>query len=213
MKIWNSNRHMPSYLLVNEKFVFIRVPKTGTRSTLERYKSANNKEMISKIKSPCYQHEGIDYISKFISKEQYPDIKYISCCRNPYSHFYSYYHHTGGSRKFPSFESWLEHHLNTNHVGCLKYHTINNKYALDKLFYTEGGLQDLHDYIDQYCKVKTVNHQNKFQGTYNHNKDKIISEFTKKSIDMIQNKYPEEFEFYGYSKNIEDMFQRGKIDG
>ena len=74
----------PDQAIVNEKFAFVQIPKTGSSSILHSCAELGLTRYL-----PGYRHEGLAFLSRFIPA----GVPVYACVRNPYDQVLSYFFH------------------------------------------------------------------------------------------------------------------------
>ena len=186
-------------LIINDKFIFIRIPKTGSTSLLVE---CRNKNLTSS--HTCYTHEGIVYISKTIPNFYKRDIYCV--VRNPFQQVLSWYMHC--YRNLPkrpmSFNAWLKEGsgLNNVHTRQADYVLINNKIPPNlKIFKFEDGLQPIINFLNnKYNLNLNVLHSNSNPRYISNNWKNHYS--NPENIKLVLESKKREFELFGYSTKI-----------
>ena len=190
-------------IIINDKFIFIQIPKT---SSTVIYNICTKSNLVKDI--GCYRHEGLLYIEKFMKKE----IPVYAIVRNPYSHIYSYFFHRINKKELildnnlnliENFENFVKNNINNVHLRQCDY-IKSNKGIIVTIFKYED--KKIYNYL--YNTYNLIN-ENKI---INENKLPIykkenIKEFfiNKDIVNLIIENRKEEFKMFNYSKNIKDI--------
>lgn len=206
-------------IIVNDKFIIVQIPKTGSTTLKDCFKRYNNQQILAKqIEIGIYRHEGIAVLSNLASKKEFPNIEYIGTCRNPYAQLISWYFHCikhyQETRDFNDFIMKMNNRSKENMCGQFKYHSIDGQYIMDKVYPFECGIKNTindiiirhnlknlpNNIIEKHSNQNTIKSYQEY--TKNHNWREIIS---KKTLEHIQDKYQRDFDFYGYSYDPDKM--------
>jgi len=190
--------------IINNKFVFIQIPKTSSTSIL---KLAYKNKLIKKQKG--YRHECLAYLENFFDNK----LPVYAIVRNPFMHIYSYFFHrirhneivlNNNLSIIKNFENFVKNEVNNVHLRQYDY-IKSNKGIKVNIYKFENN--NLMDYLVKTYKLKPL--QNK-----NHNINKLkeknkinIKDFFKSQeiVDLIIKERHLEFKDFGYSTKIEDL--------
>ena len=207
------NKRIP--IIANKKFVIVRTPKTGSCSFYYSFGHLNEDLLFLNM----HMHDGIAALRNLYPKANYPNVKYIGISRNPYSKILSwYFHHLRytDKREYPdNFTQFVNdnNHPTRMHCETKKYHLIDGRWAMDIMYCFEDSVNNIISDISNIFSVKN-------NGIKDKNRNPRIQVMLKKmsfdsrlsfllnhpeAIDKIRENYKEDFEFYGYSMNPEDM--------
>jgi len=206
-------------IIVNDKFIIVQTPKTGSTTLRDCFKRYNNYQTLKKqIAIGIYRHEGIAVLSNLASKKEFPNIEYIGTCRNPYAQLISWYFHCV---KFHNQKNSFNHYIMEQSVrleeACgsqFNYHSLDGQYIMDKVYPFECGIKNTindiiirhnlknlpNNIIEKHSNQNTIKSYQEY--TKNHNWREIIS---KKTLEHIQDKHQRDFDFYGYSYDPDKM--------
>lgn len=222
------------HLVISKKYLYIRTQKTGSTSVqtaFAKYSDGQILNQIHKTKLLVTGHEGLDHLSQFVPKSEFPDIKYLGIVRNPYARIISWYWHekraSTGNIKKQTFESWIDQWDNrlNDLANMYKFHLIDGVYSIDRVYAFEYGIPFvLKDMQSTFEIIKTKPHNkyiaNLHKQTYQNlesihvnankrhrkNLKENLELLNKKTIQILQDKLNKDFDFYSYSYNPEDMF-------
>ena len=186
-------------LIINDKFIFIRIPRTGTTSLFTECKKHH---LIRNY--TCYTHEGIVYISNTIPHFYKRDIYCI--VRNPFQQVLSWYMYCNRNNVniTESFNKWLKRGVGLNdvHTRQADYVLINNKIPPNlKIFKFEDGLESIIKFLnDKYNLNLNTLHINS-NPTYNPKYWKNYYS-NRENIKLVLESKKREFELFGYSSKI-----------
>jgi len=194
-------------IVVNNKFIFIQIPKTGTTSViteLMKFKLTQN------IK--CFRHEGLKFIQHLYSNKNIPVYAIV---RNPFRQTLSYFFHRVNLEEIiidkndiiMEFRKWCrESDLSNNtHLLQTKYIETNNLNIQKKvkIFKFEDG-------IDFFIKYLNCIHELNLDVSFHTNKNNIfeyknisfLDFFDSPTEDIIVKELNNQFEELQYSKDI-----------
>jgi hypothetical protein len=188
-------------ILLNENFVVIQIPKTSTTMLLNSIKGRD---------MDCYRHEGIRYIENFIRH----DLPVYAVVRNPYTQIYSYFFHCVDRNGFKlddnltlkeNFTVFVKLNINDTHVRQYDY-IRSSKCTNVKIFKYEEN--NFVDYLNQKYNLsidKSIKLNENKNPMYDKSKETIISFFSQELVELIQKHRVNEFEMFGYSKEIGEI--------
>jgi hypothetical protein len=198
-KLNNTNNE----IIINDKFIFIQIPKTSSTVVYNMCAKYNLTKCIE-----CYRHEGLLYIENFIKKE----VPVYAIVRNPYSHIYSYFFHKINKNELildnklnvvQNFEIFVMNNVNDVHL-CQCSYIRSNKGIIVKTFKYED--KNFYDYL---CNTYNLINENKIVNENKlsiYKKENIKNFFINKDIvNLIIKNRKEEFEMFNYSTDINDI--------
>lgn len=195
-------------IVVNDKFIFIQIPKTGSTSIVSELKKV---ELTKNVK--CYRHEGLKFIQHLYSNIKIPVYAIV---RNPFRQTLSYFFHRVNYKEIVvnkkniiiEFRKWCkESNLKENtHLIQTKYLETNNNDIKNnlKIFKFEDG-------IDFFIKYLNSRHELNLDVSFHTNENKIseykniafLDFFDKQTVDFIVKELNNQFETFKYSKDIQ----------
>jgi len=209
LALWEqTKKQIDSYdLVINDKFIFIQIPKTGTSSVVSELKNINLTKHIK-----CFRHEGIRYIQHLYENKNLPVYAIV---RNPYRQVLSYFFHrinygeifVDKNKIVLEFRKWCkESELSKNiHLLQNKYLETNNPVVKEqiKVFKFEDG-------IDFFIKYLNKNHNLSLNTLFHTNVNKVseyknvpfLDFFDEATIDIIKRDLKSQFESFQYSMDI-----------
>jgi len=205
-KLWNTSEE--HHIVLNKHFCFIQIPKTSSSNMMQ---NCIEKGLITML--PCYRHEGLLFIEKYIDDSNFPIYTIV---RNPFCQIHSYFFHRIKHNEIKidknlsivaNFENFCRNTFNDVHLQQYNY-IRSNKNLKVKFFKLEEGVDKLNNHI-----LKTHNIDLQLQKTHhnaNEIKDKtkvdLQSFFANKEIiDLIIQARRKEFELFNYPTNINSI--------
>ena len=141
-------------VVINEHFIFIQIPKTGTSSIVSELKKIG---LTKNIK--CYRHEGLKYIQHLYHNKNIPVYAIV---RNPYRQTLSYFFHRinydeitiNKNNIIQEFRKWCkESKIGSNlHLLQSKYLNTENKIIAKNIQifkFEENGVQFFIQYLNK----------------------------------------------------------------
>lgn len=187
-------------IIINDKFLFIQIPKNGSSSIL---KSCREKKLTKKIN--CFKHEGVDYLSKINDLSK---IDVLTTIRNPFSRLVSFHLHHNKNikikesikifkidvKKLFKNKNWGEFYFSQ-----IEYLKINNTYKENiKKYKIEKGMCKIIEEINENYKIELKpNNINKHVEEYD-----FRDFYDSSTIDFVINEFEEEFVKLNYSMKI-----------
>ena len=209
LALWEQTKEqIDSYdLVINDKFIFIQIPKTGTSSVVSELKNIN---LTKNIK--CFRHEGIRYIQHLYENKKLPVYAIV---RNPYRQVLSYFFHrinygeifVDKNKIVFEFRKWCkESELSKNiHLLQNKYLETNNPVVKEqiKVFKFEDGIDFFIEYLNK-------NHNLSLNTKFHTNVNKVseyknvpfLDFFDQATIDIIKRDLKSQFDSFQYSMDI-----------
>ena len=194
-------------LVINEKFIFIQIPKTGTTSVVTELKKVGLTKYLK-----CFRHEGIKYIQHLYTNKNTPVYAIV---RNPFRQTLSYFFHrvnygeifVNKDNIVDEFRKWCrESNLSKNvHLLQTKYLETNNVNIKNKI-----KIFKFEDGVDFFIKYLNITHQLNLDTSFHSNENNIseykniafLDFFNKETVDLIKKQLQEQFETFNYSKDI-----------
>jgi len=194
-------------VVINNNFIFIQIPKTGSTSVVTELKKINLTKHIL-----CYRHEGLKYIQHLYPNKNTPVYAIV---RNPFRQTLSYFFHrvnygeifVNKNNIVMEFRNWCkENKLFTNvHLLQSKYLETNNINIKNKIkiFKFEDGIDFFIQYLNttHQLNLDTSNHSNENQVSEYKN-IAFLDFFDKETIELIQKELRLQFEIFQYSMDI-----------
>ena len=197
LKLWEfQNKNNKHNIIINDKFVFIQIPKTSS-TVIFNICHQNNLT----ISLNCYRHEGLLYLENFIKN----NIPIYTIVRNPFSHIYSYFFHKLNLNEveldqnlnlIQNFENFVRIYVNNIHLRQCDYLKSNMGNKV-KIFKYEN--LNIYNYL---CSNKITN-----KNEIDIYKKKDIKSFfiNKEIVDLIIKNRINEFKIFNYSTDINDI--------
>ena len=193
--------------MINDKFIFIQIPKTGSTSVVTELKNINLTKFIK-----CFRHEGIRYIQHLYQNKNLPVYAIV---RNPYRQVLSYFFHrinygeifVDKNNIIWEFRKWCrESELSKNiHLLQNKYLETNNQIVKEKIkvFKFEDGIDFFIDYLNMHhdLNLDTNIHTNVNKVTEYKNIP-FLDFFDDVTINIIKRDLKNQFELFQYSTDI-----------
>ena len=194
-------------VVINDKFIFIQIPKTGSTSVVTELKNINLTKFIK-----CFRHEGIRYIQHLYQNKNLPVYAIV---RNPYRQVLSYFFHrinygeifVDKNNIIWEFRKWCrESELSKNiHLLQNKYLETNNQIVKEKIkvFKFEDGIDFFIDYLNMHhdLNLDTNIHTNVNKVTEYKNIP-FLDFFDDVTINIIKRDLKNQFELFQYSTDI-----------
>jgi hypothetical protein len=194
-------------VVINDKFIFIQIPKTGSTSVVTELKNINLTKFIK-----CFRHEGIRYIQHLYQNKNLPVYAIV---RNPYRQVLSYFFHrinygeifVDKNNIIWEFRKWCrESELSKNiHLLQNKYLETNNQIVKEKIkvFKFEDGIDFFIDYLNMHhdLNLDTNIHTNVNKVTEYKN-ILFLDFFDEATINIIKRDLKNQFELFQYSTDI-----------
>jgi hypothetical protein len=194
-------------VVINDKFIFIQIPKTGTSSVVSELKNINLTKFIK-----CFRHEGIRYIQHLSENKNLPVYAIV---RNPYRQVLSYFFHrinygeifVDKNNIILEFRKWCkESELSKNiHLLQDKYLETNIQIVKDniKVFKFEDGIDFFIEYLNK-------NHNLSLNPNIHTNVNKVseyknvsfLDFFDEATVNIIKRDLKKQFELFQYSMDI-----------
>lgn len=194
-------------VVINDKFIFIQIPKTGTSSVVSELKNINLTKLIK-----CFRHEGIRYMQHLYANKNLPVYAIV---RNPYRQVLSYFFHrinygeifVDKNKIVFEFRKWCrESELSKNiHLLQNKYLETNNPVVKEKIkiFKFEDGIDFFIEYLNK-------NHNLSLNTKIHTNVNKVseyknvpfLDFFDEATINIIKRDLKKQFELLQYSMDI-----------
>ena len=194
-------------IVLNNKFIFIQIPKTGTTSIVSELKKVGLTQSVQ-----CFRHEGLKYIQHLITNKNIPVYAIV---RNPFRQTLSYFFHrvnygeifVNRKKIILEFRKWCrENNLSENvHLLQSNYLETNNTQLKSKIkiFKFEDGIEFFINFLN-------TTHQLSLDPSLHINQNKIseykniafIDFFDKPTIDIIVKGLNKQFDAFDYSKDI-----------
>jgi hypothetical protein len=194
-------------LAINNKFIFIQIPKNGTTSVVTELKRIGLTQNIK-----CFRHEGLKYIQHLYPNKNIPVYAIV---RNPFRQTLSYFFHrvnygeifVNKNNIVMEFRKWCkESKLNKNiHLLQTKYLETNNEIIKKKIkiFKFEDGIDFFIKYLNATYELnldfEIHNNQNKISEYKN---IPFLDFFDNETIELIKKDLHLQFETFSYSKDI-----------
>lgn len=207
--LWKQTREQVELhdVVINDKFIFIQIPKTGTTSVVTELKNINLTKFIK-----CFRHEGIRYIQHLYQNKNLPVYAIV---RNPYRQVLSYFFHrinygeifVDKNKIILEFRKWCrESELSRNiHLLQNKYLETNNSVVKEKIkvFKFEDGIDFFIDYLNTHhdLNLNTNIHTNVNKVTEYKNIP-FLDFFDEATINIIKRDLKNQFESFQYSMDI-----------
>jgi hypothetical protein len=194
-------------VVINDKFIFIQIPKTGSTSVVTELKNINLTKFIK-----CFRHEGIRYIQHLYQNKNLPVYAIV---RNPYRQVLSYFFHrinygeifVDKNNIIWEFRKWCrESELSKNiHLLQNKYLETNNLVVKEKIkvFKFEDGIDFFIEYLNTHHELNldTNIHTNVNKVTEYKNIP-FLEFFDEATINIIKRELKKQFELFQYSTDI-----------
>lgn len=211
LKIWNNGaKH---WIVLNDRFAFIQIPKTSSTSVQTACKAYKDARLGKNL--PAYRHEGLEYLEQFM-KDPSPPVYAI--VRNPYLHAISYFFHRlrldetkadANLTLHENFERFLEDHVNNPHLQQARY-LRSRKGIKPRLFkMEEDGTRALIEHINrEHGLALKIEHANghSVAGYDKTSKEALLAFYAgARARDLVREARREEFATFGYSDNVDDI--------
>lgn len=209
LALWEQTRKQLELhdLVINDKFIFIQIPKTGSTSVVTELKNIN---LTKNIK--CFRHEGLRYIQHLYQNKNLPVYAIV---RNPYRQVLSYFFHrinygelfVNKNKIISEFRKWCkECELSKNiHLLQNKYLETNNQIIKEKMkvFKFEDGIDFFINYLNTHhdLNLNTNIHTNMNKVTEYKNIP-FLDFFDETTINIIKRDLKNQFELFHYSTDI-----------
>ena len=194
-------------VVINDKFIFIQIPKSGSTSVVTELKNINLTKFIK-----CFRHEGIRYIQHLYENKNLPVYAIV---RNPYRQVLSYFFHrinygeifVDKNNIIWEFRKWCrESELSKNiHLLQNKYLETNNSIVKQKInvFKFEDGVDFFIEYLNMHhdLNLDTNIHTNMNKVTEYKNIP-FLDFFDEATINIIKRDLKKQFEIFQYSRDI-----------
>ena len=194
-------------VVINDKFIFIQIPKSGSTSVVTELKNINLTKFIK-----CFRHEGIRYIQHLYENKNLPVYAIV---RNPYRQVLSYFFHrinygeifVDKNNIIWEFRKWCrESELSKNiHLLQNKYLETNNSIVKQKInvFKFEDGVDFFIEYLNMHhdLNLDTNIHTNMNKVTEYKNIP-FLDFFDEATINIIKRDLKKQFEIFQYSTDI-----------
>ena len=194
-------------VVINDKFIFIQIPKSGSTSVVTELKNINLTKFIK-----CFRHEGIRYIQHLYQNKNLPVYAIV---RNPYRQVLSYFFHrinygeifVDKNNIIREFRKWCrESELSKNiHLLQNKYLETNNLVVKEKIkvFKFEDGIDFFIEYLNTHhdLNLDTNIHTNVNKVTEYKNIP-FLEFFDEATINIIKRELKKQFELFQYSTDI-----------
>jgi hypothetical protein len=194
-------------VVINEKFIFIQIPKTGSTSVVSELKKHSLTQNIK-----CYRHEGFKYIQHLYENKNIPVYAIV---RNPYRQTLSYFFHKVNygemiidkNNVVYEFRKWCrENNLSKNvHLLQTTYLETNNNKIKEtiRVFKFEDG-------IDFFIQYLNLNHNLELNINTHINQNKVseyknvdfLDFFDSETINIIKTQLQLQFDSFEYSTDI-----------
>ena len=180
-------------IIVNDKFIFIQIPKTGSTSI---YDECTKNKLVTSLN--CYRHEGLNFILQI--NKNYKELPVYCVVRNPFEQIVSWYLHCKRVHNIKlEFNNWLKENINDVHLSQSDYILVNNKIPDNvKIFKFENGIDKIVEYLNKThnlnLKTLDLNKNEKYNW-----KDYYKN---KKNIDIVVKHREKEFKLFNYPTNI-----------
>ena len=207
--LWEQTREQIELhdVVINDKFIFIQIPKSGSTSVVTELKNINLTKFIK-----CFRHEGIRYIQHLYQNKNLPVYAIV---RNPYRQVLSYFFHrinygelfVDKNNIICEFRKWCrESELSKNiHLLQNKYLETNNQIVKEKInvFKFEDGIDFFIEYLNTHhdLNLNTNIHTNVNKVTEYKNIP-FLDFFDEATINIIKRDLKKQFEIFQYSTDI-----------
>jgi len=209
LALWEQTREQNKnyHVVINNKFIFIQIPKSGSSSIVAELKNINLTKFIK-----CYRHEGINYIQHLYENKNLPIYTIV---RNPYRQTLSYFFHrinygeifVNKNNIILEFRKWCkENDLSKDkHLVQHKYLEINNSMIKEKIkvFKFEDGIDFFMDYLNKHHNLNlNKNTRENVNNIPEYQKIPFLNFFDESTINIIKRNLKKEFEIFQYSTDI-----------
>lgn len=208
--LWPQTKNQASFyeIVVNNNFIFIQIPKTGTTSVVAELKKVGLTQNVK-----CFRHEGLKYIQHLYSNKNTPVYAIV---RNPFRQTLSYFFHrvnygemfVDRNNIVLEFRKWCrETNLSENiHLLQSMYLETSNNQIKNKI-----KIFKFEDGIDFFIKYLNSNHKLNLDESLHINQNQVseykniafLDFFDKPTIDLIVKSLNKQFETFQYSKDIQ----------
>ena len=195
-------------VVINDKFVFIQIPKTGTSSIVSELKRIGLTQNIK-----CYRHEGLKYI-KHLCKNNIPIYAIV---RNPYRQTLSYFFHrinygeitVDKNNIVEEFRKWCKDSKIGDNIHLLqsKYLDDQNKKIQERIvaFKFEDGVDFFIQFLNKTHNLSLNPNSHTNQNKVSEYKNiQFLDFFDDETVDIIKTQLKLQFEAFKYSTNIHE---------
>lgn len=194
-------------VVINDKFIFIQIPKTGTSSVVSELKNINLTKFIK-----CFRHEGIRYIQHLYENKNLPVYAIV---RNPYRQVLSYFFHrinygeifVDKNNIILEFRKWCKESKLSKNI-----HLLQDKYLETNIQIVKENIKvfKFEDGIDFFIEYLNKNHNLSLNTNIHTNVNKVseyknvpfLDFFDEATIKIIKRDLKKQFELFQYSMDI-----------
>ena len=201
-------------MIVNDNFIFIRVPRTAS-SSMERLLRPYHQEKYDDIcqtpvvrKTLLLYHAGWEDIASL--NEWMNDIFKFAFVRNPYDRVLSYYIYYRSVKKYRkgSFEEFVRCHITNREPvvhdhWCDQHHWVtdrNGKITVDYL----GRFENLRHDFNNICKIIKIKDRTLPWIKYRKHKP-YYAYYNKELAHAVYKRCRKDFELFGYNKKVRGL--------